>query len=81
MYAGSPRELGDIIGERRVKKGWSQKRLADTMGASRLWVVAVESGSPRTQLGMVLRALRCLDLSTDIFHETSGDEVDEMLGH
>lgn len=79
MYAGNPKDLGVLIRERRKEKGWSQQDLAESMGATRQWVIAVESGSERAQMGMVLTALRHLDLSVDIYLETSGDELDELL--
>jgi HTH-type transcriptional regulator/antitoxin HipB len=37
--------------------------LARPIGVSRKWVYEVEAGKPRTEFGLVLRALRALDLT------------------
>lgn len=79
MYAGNPQDLGAIVKERRRELGWTQQDLAAAMGATRQWVMALEAGSTRTQLGMALHALKVLDLGVDVFHDTSNDELDELL--
>jgi HTH-type transcriptional regulator/antitoxin HipB len=39
-----------------------QAELARRIGVSRQWLVAIEQGKPRAQIGLLLRALRELDL-------------------
>ena len=57
--------LGALVRDQRRQRGWSQSRLADKIGASRLWVGQFEKGKETVELGLVLKALRALDLSLD----------------
>lgn len=47
--------------EQRQKAGLDQASLAKRIGVSRQWVVEVEGGKPRAEIGLVLRALNALD--------------------
>ncbi len=47
--------------EQRQKAGLDQASLARRIGVSRQWVVEVEGGKPRAEIGLVLRALNALD--------------------
>lgn len=62
MRIRTARDLGALIRDRRTSIGWSQQNLADRCGASKRWVVAIESGKAGAEIGMVLRALSALDL-------------------
>jgi len=57
------RDFGALIRDRRRARGWSQKALADAIGASRLWVNEAERGKSRAELGLVLRALDVLQVN------------------
>lgn len=54
--------LGLAVRERRRALGLSQRQLAERIGVSRQWIVELEGGKERAELGLVLRALRGLDL-------------------
>ncbi|OII23553.1 helix-turn-helix domain-containing protein [Frigoribacterium sp. MCBA15_019] len=54
--------LGDLVHERRIALGWSQDRLATTMGVSRAWVNRFEAGKGTAQLRLVLDALQALGI-------------------
>ena len=56
------RALGLAIRERRSDLGLSQQQLADRLGVSRQWIVGLEAGRERAELGLVLRALHGLEL-------------------
>ena len=58
----TPADLGALIRERRKKLGLDQSELARRTGVSRQWVVAVERGKPRAEIGLVLRALAALGI-------------------
>lgn len=60
MRARTPLDIGLTVRERRRKLGLNQSELAAKVGVSRQWVVAVEQGKPRAELGLVLRALNVL---------------------
>lgn len=59
-------DLGASIRERRVKLGMDQSDLAEKAGTSRKWIVEVEQGKPRAEIGLVLRTLKTLGVSLDI---------------
>src|SRR6185437_7975927 len=59
-------DLGAFIRERRIKLGMDQSDLAEKAGTSRKWVVEVEQGKPRAEIGLVLRTLKTLGVSLDI---------------
>jgi len=71
-------ELGAAIRERRKRLGLDQAMLAQRIGASRQWIIGVERGHARAELGLVLRTLDALDLqltvgagAADIGHRVS----------
>ena len=63
MRIRTPLDLGLVIRARRRKLGLSQTELARKAGVGRQWVVSIERGKPRAELGLVLRTLSALDLS------------------
>jgi HTH-type transcriptional regulator/antitoxin HipB len=59
-------DIGLVIRERRRKLGLDQGELARRIKVSRQWVVEVEKGKPRAEIGLVLRALDALGLGLSI---------------
>lgn len=59
-------DLGAFIRERRVKLAMDQSDLAEKAGTSRKWIVEVEQGKPRAEIGLVLRTLKALGVSLEI---------------
>jgi HTH-type transcriptional regulator/antitoxin HipB len=59
-------DLGAFIRERRIKLEMDQSDLAEKAGISRKWIVEVEQGKPRAEIGLVLRTLTTLGVSLDI---------------
>ena len=66
MQIRTPLDLGLAIRDRRRKLKLSQTRLARQAGVGRQWVVAIERGKSRAELGLVLRTLSALDLPLTI---------------
>ena len=64
-------DLGAFIRERRVKLGMDQSELAEKAGTSRKWIVEVEQGKPRAEIGLILRTLKTLGVSLDIAADRS----------
>ena len=62
MYIRTPADLGAIIRDRRRELGLGQAELAERIGVSRQWVVGIERGRARAELGLVLRTLDSLDI-------------------
>ena len=69
MRVRTDTDLGAFIRERRSKLGMDQITLAEKTGTSRKWLVEVEQGKPRAEIGLILRTLKSLgvyiDLKTD----------------
>ncbi len=66
MRVRTATDLGAFIRERRVKLGMDQSDLAEKAGTSRKWIVEVEQGKPRAEIGLVLRTLKALGVSLDL---------------
>jgi transcriptional regulator with XRE-family HTH domain len=79
MRVRSVADMGAVVRERRRALGMTQRDLAELCRVSRPWLVAVEAGHQRAELGRVLRLLWALELSLDVFPtppETGEDLVD-----
>lgn len=55
-------DVGRLIRSRRRELNLTQAALADLIGATRAWVIAVEAGKDHLDLHLVLRALDALEL-------------------
>lgn len=61
------RELIDVLRTVRESRGWSQKKLAEVMGASQAWVCDVETGRhPDPQISTVVRMAAGLNVRMQI---------------
>jgi y4mF family transcriptional regulator len=65
MLVRTSTDLGAIIRDRRKQIKLDQATFAKRIGVSRQWVIEIERGHPRAELGLVLRALDALDLKID----------------
>lgn len=72
MYVRTPMEIGLLIRDRRRQLHLSQTELAERVGVGRQWIIAIERGKARAELGLVLRTLAGLGLR---FSVDSGDAV------
>jgi HTH-type transcriptional regulator / antitoxin HipB len=59
-------DLGAFIRERRTKLKMDQVALAEKAGTSRKWLIQVEQGKPRAEIGLILRTLKTLGVSIDL---------------
>jgi HTH-type transcriptional regulator / antitoxin HipB len=62
MHIRTPSDLGALIRDRRMKLGLDQKSLAGKVGVSRQWIVAIEQGKPRAEIGLLLRTIDVLGI-------------------
>lgn len=69
MRVKSMLDIGLIIRDRRRSCGLGQRALAERVGVSRQWIIAVEKGKPRAEAGLVLRTLRALGLELSVSAE------------
>jgi transcriptional regulator with XRE-family HTH domain len=59
-------QLGAIIRLKRKEKSLTQSGLAELLGVERKWVLNLERGNPKAELGLVLRALDLLALRASL---------------
>jgi transcriptional regulator with XRE-family HTH domain len=62
----TPEQLGATIRLKRREKGLTQSGLAKLLGAERKWVINLESGNSKAEIGLVLRALEALNLRASL---------------
>ena len=62
----NPEQLGRAIRLKRKEKGLSQSALAAQLGVGRKWVIGIESGNPRAELGLILKTLDVLGLGASL---------------
>jgi HTH-type transcriptional regulator / antitoxin HipB len=59
-------QLGRTIRLKRQETGLSQVALAARLGVERKWIIHLEAGNPKAEIGLVLKALGALGLSAQI---------------
>src|ERR1700678_1750527 len=59
----NPRDLGAFIRDRRSQLGLDQAELAKKAGTSRKWLIEVENGKPRAEIGLILRTLKAVGIT------------------
>jgi y4mF family transcriptional regulator len=62
MRIRTPVDLGALIRDRRIKLGLDQRSLAKRVGVSRQWIVEVEKGKARAEIGLLLRTINALGI-------------------
>ena len=65
MLTRTAAELGAVIRDRRKRLKLDQSSLAKQVGVSRQWLIEVEHGHPRAELGLILRVLDALGIKLD----------------
>jgi HTH-type transcriptional regulator/antitoxin HipB len=63
MTIRTPADLSVLIRNTRKKLRLDQSTLAKKIGVSRLWLVEIEKGKPRAEIGLVLRTLDALRIT------------------
>ena len=80
VYYRTPKAIGHAIRNRRRGLALTQSDLAQKMGVSRQWLVAVERGKPRAELGLILRGFNVLRMSVRLVPYDVDDEEDPARG-
>jgi y4mF family transcriptional regulator len=70
MRIRTPADLGALIRDRRVKLALDQRSLAQQVGVSRQWIVEVEKGKPRAEIGLLLRTIDTLGIQLMTVEDT-----------
>lgn len=77
MRIRTPTDLGAAIRDGRRRRGLDQQALAAKIGVSRQWIVEVEKGKPRAEVGLILRALDALGVALSIAATDAGSRGGE----
>lgn len=70
----NPDQVGRAIRLKRQEKGLSQEALAKQVGVGRKWIMHLEAGNPKAELGLVLRALDALELQASLSEQGSASK-------
>lgn len=73
-------DIGAVLRRARMEKGWTQQQLATMLGVTRQWVATVEAGAPTARLGLVIDALRCVDVVLETRPDDSQAILDAVPG-
>ena len=83
VFVRTARDLGAVVRDARLRRGWTQAELANRIGVSRQWVIALERGKASAELGIALRAVAALGMVADLVEEPdrhTGIDLDRLLG-
>ena len=69
MHVRTAKEIGTFIRDQRKRQKLDQATLASLIGVNRRWVMEVERGKPRAEIGLVLKALAALGLSLSVHRD------------
>ena len=79
MFARTPAELGAVVRDRRKQLKLNQAAFAEQIGVSRQWVIELEHGHARAELGLVLRALDALNIRLDATVDQAGSQPSDAV--
>jgi HTH-type transcriptional regulator/antitoxin HipB len=62
----NPEQLGRAIRLKRKERSLSQSALAARLGVGRKWVIGIESGNSKAELGLILKTLDALGMRASL---------------
>jgi y4mF family transcriptional regulator len=82
MHVHTPGELGALLRQARLERGWTQAELARHAHVSRELVVRTENGHPRLELEKLFYLLKALGQNLDVVEapHPAGPSLDDLLG-
>ena len=80
MLIRTPADLGALIRDYRRRRGLDQQALAKKIGVSRQWVVEIEKGKPRAEIGLILRALDVLGVPLSVDDRKAAKRGKDVAG-
>ena len=76
-------QLGAAIRLKRKEKNLTQSELAELLGAERKWVLNLESGNSKAEIGLILRAIDVLGLRASLAdkgpHDLKTPRLDQVF--
>lgn len=79
MIVANAEQVGALLRRARLAKGMTQAQLAAIVEVSRQWIIAAEAGAPTARLGLMLDALRAVDLVVDVAEDEPDDALDIVM--
>lgn len=79
MIVRSATDIGLFIRDTRKRKNLDQSQLAAMIGVNRRWVMEVEKGKPRAEVGLILKALDALGIRVGIDESVSNDTSPDSI--
>jgi HTH-type transcriptional regulator/antitoxin HipB len=83
-------QLGAAIRLKRKEKNLTQSKLAKLLGVERKWVLNLESGNSKAEIGLILRAIQVLGLRASLAdkgqvgrgsHDLQTSRLDQVFQH
>jgi HTH-type transcriptional regulator / antitoxin HipB len=83
-------QLGAAIRLKRKEKNLTQSELAKLLGVERKWVLNLESGNSKAEIGLILRAIEVLGLRASLAdkgqvgrgsHDLKTSRLDQVFQH
>jgi HTH-type transcriptional regulator / antitoxin HipB len=71
MQIRTAKDIGALIRDQRKNQKLDQAELAKKVGVNRRWVLEVERGKPRAEIGLILKTLDALGLTLSIEGEAA----------
>lgn len=90
MTLHNAEQLGAAIRLKRKEKNLTQSELAKLLGAERKWVLNLESGNSKAEIGLILRAIEVLGLRASLAdkgqvgrgpHDLKTPRLDQVFQH
>lgn len=83
MRVSTTRELGAYVRGERHAQGLTQAKLAALSGVSRDWLIRLEAGERRLEVGLVFDVLNSLErpLSTSVIPAQKPGDIDDTFTH
>lgn len=90
MTLHNAEQLGAAIRLKRKEKNLTQNELAQLLGAERKWVLNLESGNSKAEIGLILRAIEVLGLRASLTdkgqvgrgpHDLKTPRLDQVFQH
>ena len=89
MALHNAEQLGAAIRLKRKEKNLTQNELAELLGAERKWVLNLESGNSKAEIGLILRAIEVLGLRASLTekqvgrgpHDLKTTRLDQVFQH
>ncbi|XBB66033.1 helix-turn-helix domain-containing protein [Nocardioides sp. WV_118_6] len=79
MIATNAEQMGALVKQARLRAAMSQADLAALVGVTRQWVIAFESGSSTSRIGLAIRAVQAVGLAVDLV-DTEQDPFRGIFG-